>query len=359
MTSLTAAIGNFPKLLAPSVDTKIGQSLLIWLTKLKDDMVEETGSEKFIEYETLEHALNPVKKDEAKHTWHGNKKVPLKDENDETVKENGKVVYEEEEGDWQVSKFISIQADAKRHFTCLLNRYLFEAQNYYNENNNSFGTDDEVLANVAKHSIESEDPCVAGMIIKSCDGPVDVSARLNDNDFNSDKFKSDALHGYLKARALDYFKNNNSAPASQIGVLITRFLDFCKLFCVFSMNSMWVRRKTFNEEFFFTQLRNIYTLVLKDQIVYSEELEGIMHDLLKSTKDEKAAATEKRKAAPKKSPKKSAKDDSEDDEEETPVKKVVKKTAKKPVKKPVKKIVEEIDDEDDEDDDFDDVDEEA
>lgn len=323
--SLETVIGSFPKLTNVSVDNNVGKWVQFWITKLKDDYAEanETGS-RFLQYETLDQALNPTKKDDPKHTWHGVQKVAKKDADGKSVKEGKSVVYEEIENDWPVKKFATVTSDVKRHFTFLLNRFFFEANNCYVANDNTFGTDAEVLNNVCQHSLESESPSFAALVIKVAQGRIDADAQLNDNQFSSEKYKGDNLHGYIKSRAVDYFKNNNTAPSSQIGVLVTQFLKFLKVYSILITDVLLVKREAITSKLSQVILKHLFTLTLADGVEFSAELFDRMNDFVKNYKEEKAEAAEKKKSAPKKEGKggnkkkttKKSKSDEDDDADE-------------------------------------------
>jgi len=325
--SLETVIGNFPKLSNPSVDNNIGRWVQFWIIKLKDNYVEATeGETRFQQYETLEQAMNPVKKDEPKYTWHGVQKVPQKGDDKKPIKDGKSIVYEDVEGDWPVKKYATVTSDVKRHVTFLFNRFFFEAHNFYASNDNSFGTDAEVLKNVSQHSLDSESPSLAAFIIKVAQGPIDADAQLNDNGINSDKYKGDSLHGYLKGRVVDYFKNNNTAPSSQIGILVTQFLKFLKVYSILIADILLVKREAITAKLSHVVLKHLFTMTLSSGIEFSAELFDRMNDFVKNYKEEKAEAAEKKKSAPKKEGKggnkkktKKSKDEEEDaDEDEDP-----------------------------------------
>lgn len=316
MTDWSATIGDMPKLQAYVLDTHIGRWMTFWITKLKDDAVAASSDETtYQEFTTLEQLLNPRKKDEEKYTWNGTCKVAKKGEDGKSLKVDDKIVYEDVTGDHPVKNFIAVGTPIKRAFVFLLSRFFFEAHNAYVENNNSLGTEEDVLRLVRDHSLNSESPAVAAMIINAVDNKFPIDLLLNDNDFQSDKFKPEALFNAIKSRVVEYFKNKNTTPSSHIGILVTTFIRFMKLFAVLSANSLYEKKTAMTMAFFNTQMRTVYSLVYQEGLAFNPELMSDIDSFITTCEEAKKAEAERKKAEPKKT-KPTKKADAEEDADE-------------------------------------------
>lgn len=361
--SWTSDIGDFPKLLSTSIDTYLGRWMTFWVTKIKDDYAEESNVEDYlIEYETLEQAMNPrKKKDEDKYTWHGTAKITKKDSDGKPIKDGKKVVYEEVEGDHPVKKFVSVGGPVKRAMVFMLNRFFYEAQKLYTESGSFTSDDKDVLQTLYQHSMDSEEPKVAAFIIKVAEQTQQMTAILNDDEFSSDNFKAGELNKKISDNCSDYFRKGNKTPQADINVLVETFVSFLKAFSILSANSLYEKRQAFGLPLFMTQMRNLYSFINVEELVFTAELSEKIPQFIKSCEDAKKAEAAQRK---KEKEETATEDNSGEDDEKS-----AKKTTKKPKstkstkstksKKPVKEETPEPSEEDEDEDDFDDVDSDA
>lgn len=309
--------GNFSELTKPTMETHFGRWMYFYILKRKDDLVSASGLDEnpLIRYESLHQAMNPKKKDEAKYTWHGIEMVPKLDANGDKIKEKNKLVREEQEGDWPIKKYLTVNGDVKGMLVFLLTRFIFEVQQAYEDNGNSFDEGENVLSQVAEYSYEHCDPHLASAIIAATDPKlVDVEKLLPDNGFNSDRFKCDSLHKYILDRTLSYFKDKqDSAPHAQVSIIVTQFIKFLKLISFMIAEACWVKKQPVGAPLFLATIRNIFVFIRSEGEEFSGELASWMNEWIDTCKKLKKQKREERIA------KKDAVEETEDHNDNAPV----------------------------------------
>lgn len=327
MSNWTTEIGNFPKLQAAAIANAIGNRMNYWMTSIKDDMCKDMEQpNEYTQYRTVEQLLNPpttteetedgkTKEKKDKLTWHGVRTIAKKGADNKSLKdEEGNVVYEEVEGDWPMSNFSTVTTPTKRALVYLLNRFMFEAQNAFHENGDSFGND--ALKVVSDHSVAGESPSIAAMIIAVAAKCETMCNIINDDNCSDDKHKSDDVNNKINNAVTEYFKVGSKAPSTQLKVLVDTFVKFLRVLSVFSVNSLFEAHKAINMTFLKVQLRNAFSLVQTADMAITPEFMEKLDSYIESWDKQNKAEAAKRKAEKEANPKKPKSDKGKEEAEE-------------------------------------------
>ena len=151
-----------------------------------------------------------------------------------------------------VKKFVMINGDAKYCIAFLLNLYVKEALNCYNENDKKFNED--CITQVAEYSENCTGYHVAASAIKTCDLiEVDVLIPEKYNDIQK------TLIDKIKPHFVDV---NGNAPDAQIINLVEYFIRFVKITLVLLTDTLWEKRQSISMKLFAGTLRQISTLLI-------------------------------------------------------------------------------------------------